>query len=490
MPEHDAPGERGRWRTRFFPVVVAAMVVVGTTACTRSDATAGGRNGYNKHVPGSFQATGGPQGTIKDVVGQPIPFGSARYFGGVRPTQLGGGVVGIAAGPAGHGYWVATAGGAVYRFGDSRAFSSASAPPSHVVAIVSTGDAGGYWLACATGQVVSYGDASPEGSAAGLALSSPIVAMAATPDGGGYWLAAAGGRVFRYGDARPYGSATPELYHDSVVAIASSPDGRGYWLAATNGQVFAFGDAHPYGSAASQIGNGRVVAMAVTPDRRGYWLAASGGRVFGYGDAHLYGTASAVVGKNPIVAMASSPDGRGYWLLPTSPAKPSVGLPAPGPGFVAGHVTSIGDSVMVDAQPALQADIPGIDVEAAVSRQWYQGVALVQQLKAEDRLGAIVVVDLGTNGPVTAAMFTQMMDVLAGASRVVFVTVHLPAGYSWRDSVNATLVQGVRSYPQDRIADFNKLADAHPGWFYGDGIHMPIGGAGAQAMAQVIRAQI
>ena len=93
--------------------------------------------------------------------------------------------------------------------------------------------------------------------------------------------------------------------------------------------MFAFGDAHPYGSAASQIGNGRVVAMAVTPDRRGYWLAASDGRVFGYGDAHLYGTASAAVRKNPIVAIASSPDGRGYWLLPTSPTKPSLGLPAP-----------------------------------------------------------------------------------------------------------------------------------------------------------------
>jgi hypothetical protein len=145
---------------------------------------------------------------------------------------------------------------------------------------------------------------------------------------------------------------------------------------------------------------------------------------------------------------------------------------------------------MIDAQPALQAAIPGIDVEAGVSRQWYAGVALAQQLKSEGRLGAIVVIDLGTNGPVTPQMFTQMMDVLAGASRVVFVTVHLPPGYSWRDSVNGTLEQGVRSYPRARIADFNKLADEHPEWFYGDGVHMPIGGAGAQAMAQLIKTQI
>ncbi len=314
--------------------------------------------------------------------------------------------------------------------------------------------------------------------------------MAATPDGRGYWLAAAGGRVFGFGDAHLYGTASADLHQDRIVAMASGPGGRGYFLAASDGQVFGFGDAHLYGSAAGQLKNARLVAMAATPDRLGYWLGASDGRVFAYGDARLYGTAAAVVRKNPVVAMSSDPAGRGYWLLPTAPPRPAAGLPAPGPGFVAGHVTSIGDSVMLDAEPSLQADIPGIDVEAAVSRQWYEGVALAQQLRSEDRLGAIVVIDLGTNGPVTPAMFTQMMQVLAGASRVVFVTVHLPAGYSWRYSVNATLEQGVRSYPRDRIADFNELADEHPEWFYGDGVHMPIGGPGAQAMARVIKSQI
>jgi hypothetical protein len=433
--------------------------------------------------------TSPPSQNIKDVAGKPIPFGSARYFGGVRASDIGAGVVGIATGPGGHGYWLAAGNGKVFAYGTAEPYSFQVPRSTQIVAIVASAGAGGYWLASSTGQVFSVSNAGGGSSAAVATLSSPIVAMAATPDGRGYWLAAAGGRVLGHGDALLYGSATSELYHDQVVAIAASADGRGYWLAASDGQVFAFGDAQPYGSAASGLGNGHVVAMAATPDRRGYWLTTSNGRVFGYGDAHLYGTAAAAVGKNPIIAMSAAPDGRGYWLLPANPAPP-VSLPAPSAGFVAGHVTSIGDSVMIDAEPALQADIPGIDVEAAVSRQWYAGVALAQQLESEGRLGAIVVIDLGTNGPVTPPMFTQMMDVLAGASRVVFVTVHLPAGYSWRDSVNATLVQGVRSYPRARIADFNKLADQHPGWFYGDGVHMPIGGAGAQAMAQVIKAQI
>jgi len=210
--------------------------------------------------------------------------------------------------------------------------------------------------------------------------------------------------------------------------------------------------------------------------------------VFSYGNARFHGSVPAAAKGNPIAAAAATPDGRGYWLLPTNPA-PRFGLPPPGPGFLAGHVTAIGDSVMIDAQPDLEADIPGIDVEAEVSRQWDQGVALAQELKSQDRLGAIVVIDLGTNGPVSPQQFSNMMSVLAGASRVVFVTVHLPPSYSWWQSVNATLKQGVRKFSRDRLADYNKLANKNPQWFGPDGIHMPIGGPGAQAMAKLIKSE-
>ena len=159
-------------------------------------------------------------------------------------------------------------------------------------------------------------------------------------------------------------------------------------------------------------------------------------------------------------------------------------------GFVCGHVTAIGDSVMLDAQPDLQTDIPGIDVEAVVSRQWDDGIALAQQMKADETLGSIVVIDLGTNGPVDLAQFQEMMSALAGASVVVFVTVHLPSYYSWSTSVNATLEQGVPMYHDARLADFNALADQNPQWFGPDGVHMPIGGTGAQAMARLITATI
>jgi hypothetical protein len=93
-----------------------------------------------------------------------------------------------------------------------------------------------------------------------------------------------------------------------------------------------------------------------------------------------------------------------------------------GPGFNAGQITAVGDSVMLDYQADLEADVPGVDVEAAVSRQWATGEQILQELRSEGRLGAVVVVALGTNGPITSADFDAMMSILAGA-RVVFVTI-------------------------------------------------------------------
>ena len=415
MADQQAP--RTYRRASAGPVAVlgvVAAVLVGSAACSTGRPAAGTQASGQPAAglvnlpisgPASLQSVRVLR-SVQDVAGEPIPFGTARYFGAVAHKDIGSGVIGMAASSSGRGYLLATASGRVLRFGDARFHGSIVARiKDRVATIVETNNGGGYWLACSNGGVFSFGDARFHGSVRGLPLSTPIVAMAATPDGGGYWLVASNGRVFHYGDARFYGSASP------------------------------------------------------------------------------------AVRNSPIVAMAATPDGRGYWLLPTIPAPP-VGLPAPGKGFVAGHVTSIGDSVMIDAQPALESDIPGIDVEAAVSRQWDDGITIAQQLKSENRLGAIVVIDLGTNGPVSQHQFTNMMDVLSGASRVVFVTVHLPSYYTWSSSVNATLEQGVPHYARDRLADFNKLADKNPQWFYSDGIHMPIGGAGAQAMASLIKSKI
>lgn len=169
----------------------------------------------------------------------------------------------------------------------------------------------------------------------------------------------------------------------------------------------------------------------------------------------------------------------------TSAAPPTTTtLPPPAAGFVEGHVTAVGDSVMLDYQTPLESDIPGIDVEAAVSRQWGAGEQLVAQLKSEGRLGAEVVVALGTNGPISATDFDDMMSTLQGASRIVFVNIHVDR--PWQDPNNAVLAQGAARYPRVVIADWASLAAANPQWFGADGTHLAIDGPGADALASLI----
>jgi hypothetical protein len=155
---------------------------------------------------------------------------------------------------------------------------------------------------------------------------------------------------------------------------------------------------------------------------------------------------------------------------------------------VAGHVTAVGDSVMLDYQTALEQDVPGIDVQAAVSRQWSTGETVIQQELAAGTLGAVVVVGLGTNGPLTATDFNSMMALLAGASRVIFVNVFVDR--PWQDPNNSVLANGVAQHGNAALADWYTLASQHPTWLYATQTHLPIGGPGAQALAALVASEM
>jgi hypothetical protein len=139
---------------------------------------------------------------------------------------------------------------------------------------------------------------------------------------------------------------------------------------------------------------------------------------------------------------------------------------------------------MLDYQTPLQTDIPGINVDASVSRQWSDGVQILQELKASGQLGAEVIVGLGTNGPITDSDFDGIMQVLSGASRVVFVNVHVDR--PWQDPNNAVLANGASRYPDVFIADWATLAAQNPQWFGADGTHLAINGPGATALAMLV----
>ena len=143
---------------------------------------------------------------------------------------------------------------------------------------------------------------------------------------------------------------------------------------------------------------------------------------------------------------------------------------------------------MMDYQALLEKLVPGIAVDGSVGRQWSTGEQLLAQEKASGTLGAVVVVGLSTNGPITAAMFDSMLSTLSGASRVVVVNVHV--GQPWQDPNNAVIATGVPRYKNAVLADWNAVASEHPEWFGPDGTHIPFSGPAPEALSKLVADKI
>jgi hypothetical protein len=162
-----------------------------------------------------------------------------------------------------------------------------------------------------------------------------------------------------------------------------------------------------------------------------------------------------------------------------------VAAPPAAPG-----VTAVGDSVLVDATSSLQATIPGIVVDAAVSRQVSDGLGLLQSMRASGRLGGSVVFALGTNGTFSSSDFDQLVQLTSGRHLVV-VTAH--CGHcSWVVPDNSMIRGRCSAATHCTVADWYRLAEANPGGFADapDGVHMASGGAGAQAYARMVAAAL
>jgi len=143
-------------------------------------------------------------------------------------------------------------------------------------------------------------------------------------------------------------------------------------------------------------------------------------------------------------------------------------------------VVAVGDSVMVDTQNALRAQIPGIYVDALVGRHLRGGISVLRALRNQNRLGDVVVIHLGTNGAFTTADFDSIMQVLQGVPRVVFINLRVPR--RWETPDNRTIAAGVNRYPNTVLIDWhNRWRECGRNVFWSDGIHPTPSGAACYA---------
>ena len=149
------------------------------------------------------------------------------------------------------------------------------------------------------------------------------------------------------------------------------------------------------------------------------------------------------------------------------------------------QVTAIGDSVMLAAAAQLQAALPGVYIDAQVSRQMQTGLALVRRLAARGRLRRVVVVGLGTNGTVTSGQLRQLRAVLGPGRRLVLINTY--EARPWEHEVNAAIA-AARRYPDVVMADWHHAIEHRTGLLWPDGVHPRP--AGARLYARVVAAAV
>jgi len=160
------------------------------------------------------------------------------------------------------------------------------------------------------------------------------------------------------------------------------------------------------------------------------------------------------------------------------PPPPPTPTPTERPPRAPAPVSALGDSVMLGAAAALPGVLGTVEVDAAISRQTAQGIAVLREWEASGSLGPILVVQLGNNGTITAGQFDQVMAI-AGSRRVVWVNVFVDR--PWEAGNNEVIAAGVARYGNARLADWHSEAANGDGWFIADGIHLTWRGAEAYA---------
>jgi peptidoglycan/LPS O-acetylase OafA/YrhL len=161
-------------------------------------------------------------------------------------------------------------------------------------------------------------------------------------------------------------------------------------------------------------------------------------------------------------------------------------LPPPPPSAPGSNIDAVGDSVMLASAPELQQAYPGMYIDAVVSRQMSALPGIVQNLLTTGQLRPILVVGLGTNGPIAAATLEQVRAVLGPNRQMVVVNVEEPR--VWESEVNGTLSTFANDYENVELSDWYDAITPHISILARDHIHP--GAAGGRIYTATLQAAL
>lgn len=152
------------------------------------------------------------------------------------------------------------------------------------------------------------------------------------------------------------------------------------------------------------------------------------------------------------------------------------------------QVTVIGDSVTIMAEPQLDERLPGIYVDAEVSRPMLNLPTIVEQVRTDGLLREYVVISLATNGTVQDEEIGAMFEALGPEHKIVLVTGYGPDFDWWIFEANDKIREVAGNHQEQiRVADWAPIAEANLDNLAGDRVH-PDEFAAALYADEVVRA--
>lgn len=145
------------------------------------------------------------------------------------------------------------------------------------------------------------------------------------------------------------------------------------------------------------------------------------------------------------------------------------------------EITAIGDSVLLAAAPAMQTAYPGIAIDASVSRSMYAAPAILQAHAAAGTLRPVVVIALGTNGPIERSTLEEVRSIIGPSRELVVVNAQAPRG--WIPGVNAELSSFALVYRNVELANWHDAIQPYLHEMARDQVHFGPIGAGIFAAA-------
>lgn len=133
-------------------------------------------------------------------------------------------------------------------------------------------------------------------------------------------------------------------------------------------------------------------------------------------------------------------------------------------------LTAIGDSIMADNSKDLQTVFHQAYVSAAVGRQIWQAGDVLKALKKKGELAPNVLVNLGTNSPMTPAQIDSVVKAIGKGHKIFWVNCHVPTR-NWETEVNRTIQGASKKYANFYVINWHKYSYNRNDWFWSDNVH-------------------